>query len=73
MIAHDIRDEIARLAVPTLVVHGRQDMLVPLADSQWLTAHLPDARLEVFEDTGHLAMVERPVRFNDALLRFAAG
>ena len=48
-------------------------MLVPLGDSMWLAGRLPDARLEIFEDTGHLAMLERPIRFNDALLRFAAG
>ena len=72
MMSHDIRGELATLDVPTLIVHGREDMLVPLADSQWLAQRLPHAQLEVFEDTGHLVMVERPVRFNDALARFAA-
>ena len=72
MIAHDIRAELAALDKSTLIVHGREDMLVPLADSQWLAQRLPRAQLEIFEDTGHLVMVERPVRFNDALLRFAA-
>ncbi len=71
MIAHDIRAELAALETSTLLVHGREDMLVPLADSQRLAQRLPHAQLEVFEDTGHLVMVERPVRFNDALLRFA--
>ena len=73
MIAHDIRGELPRLDAPALIAHGREDMLVPLADSQWLAQQLPHAQLEIFEDTGHLVMVERPVRFNDALLRFAAG
>ena len=72
MIAHDIRGEVPRLDAPALIVHGREDMLVPLADSQWLARRLPRAQLEIFDDTGHLVMVERPVRFNDALLRFAA-
>ena len=72
MMAHDIRGELAQLHAPTLIVHGREDMLVPLADSQWLAQRLPRARLDVFEDTGHLVMVERPARFNNALLRFAA-
>ena len=71
MIAHDIRGELGALDTPTLIVHGREDMLVPLADSQWLAKRLPRAQLEIFEDTGHLVMVERPVPFNDALLRFA--
>lgn len=72
MAQHDVRAELHRIAAPTLIVHGREDMLVPVADSVWLRERLPDARLEIFEDTGHLAMVERPVRFNDALLDFAA-
>ena len=72
MIHHDLRGELPQIAVPALIVHGRNDMLVPVADSVWLSERLPDARLDVFEDTGHLAMVERPIRFNDALLRFAA-
>jgi pimeloyl-ACP methyl ester carboxylesterase len=72
MIGNDLRGELSAITTPALVVHGRNDMLVPVADSIWLASHLPDARLEIFEDTGHLAMLERPVRFNELLLRFAA-
>ncbi len=73
MIGNELRGGLDQLAVPALVVHGRNDMLVPVADSVWLAAQLPDARLEIFEDTGHLAMLERPVRFNELLLDFASG
>ncbi len=71
MVRHDLRGEVQRIDMPALIVHGREDMLVPVADSVWLAGQLPLAQLEIFEDTGHLAMVERPARFNDALLRFA--
>jgi len=71
MIGHDIRAELHRIAVPTLIVHGREDMLVPVADSVWLAQRLADARIEIFVDTGHLAMIERPIRFNASLLEFA--
>jgi pimeloyl-ACP methyl ester carboxylesterase len=70
MAQHDVRAELHQIEMPTLIVHGREDMLVPVADSIWLREQLADARLEIFEDTGHLAMVERPLRFNDALLAF---
>jgi pimeloyl-ACP methyl ester carboxylesterase len=73
MLSHDLREELARVAVPALIVHGREDMIVPLADSLWLAQSLPSGQLEIFEDTGHLAMVERPRRFNDALERFLDG
>jgi pimeloyl-ACP methyl ester carboxylesterase len=70
MLHHDLRSELGQVGVPALIVHGREDMIVPLADSIWLEQSLPNARLEVLEDTGHLAMVERPRHFNDALERF---
>jgi pimeloyl-ACP methyl ester carboxylesterase len=60
------------IAAPTLIITGTEDMLVPLADSVWLGGQIRDARVETIDDTGHLPMVERPVRFNDLLLEFAA-
>jgi len=72
MIANDLRGAFPSIATPALVVHGRDDMLVPVADSVWLAEQLPNAKLEIFEDTGHLSMLERPVRFNRLLLRFAS-
>jgi pimeloyl-ACP methyl ester carboxylesterase len=72
MISNQLRGELAAIAVPALVVHGRNDMLVPSADSVWLAEHLRDARLEIFEDTGHLAMLERPIRFNELVLDFVS-
>jgi pimeloyl-ACP methyl ester carboxylesterase len=72
MISHDLREQLSAIAQPVLIVHGRDDMLVPAADAVWLSRQLPDAQLEVFEDTGHLAMLERPVRFNDLLESFAS-
>ncbi|HEX4035953.1 MAG TPA: alpha/beta fold hydrolase [Solirubrobacteraceae bacterium] len=72
MIAGETGGELASIKAPTLIVQGREDMLVPLADSVWLSSQISGARLETIDDTGHLPMVERPVRFNDALLEFAA-
>ncbi|MGA2471410.1 MAG: alpha/beta fold hydrolase, partial [Solirubrobacteraceae bacterium] len=68
--AHPIRDQLGRITQPTLVVHGREDMLIPCSDSERLATLIAGAELHVFEDTGHLPMVERPVPFNDLLLRF---
>ena len=70
MIGHVFGGRLAEIAQPALIVHGRDDMLVPLADSVGLSERLPNAQLEVFADTGHLSMLERPVRFNELLLRF---
>ena len=53
---------------------GRNDMLVPRGDAREYVRLIGDnARREMFEDTGHLSMVERPTRFNRLLEAFAVG
>lgn len=49
-----------RLAMPTLVVWGRQDRLVPLATVERATRALPDARLVVIDRCGHMPIIEAP-------------
>ena len=45
-------------------------MLVPVKDADVFEELIPDARKVVFDDTGHVAMLERPARFNRLLLDF---
>jgi pimeloyl-ACP methyl ester carboxylesterase len=74
LLSYGFRDRLARIEVPTLVVWGRNDMLVPRGDAREYVRLIGDnARREMFEDTGHLSMVERPSRFNALLAAFAAG
>ncbi len=44
---------LARIGVPTLVIHGDADPLIPLAAGRHVQAHTPGARLEVIEGMGH--------------------
>jgi pimeloyl-ACP methyl ester carboxylesterase len=74
LLSYGFRDHLARIEVPTLVVWGRNDMLVPRGDAREYVRLIGDnARREMFEDTGHLAMVERPSRFNRLLAAFCSG
>ena len=74
LLSYGFRDQLARIEVPTLVVWGRNDMLVPRGDARDYVRLIGDnARREMFEDTGHLSMVERPSRFNRLLAAFVAG
>ena len=41
------------VALPTLVIHGRDDLLVPLACGIDTARHIPDARLEIIDGMGH--------------------
>jgi pimeloyl-ACP methyl ester carboxylesterase len=71
---YSFRDRLAQIEVPTLIVWGRNDMLVPVGDAERYQRLIGDnARAEIFEDTGHVPMIERPSRFNALLDEFLAG
>lgn len=59
-----IRDRLREIACPTLIVWGDHDRLVPVGDAAEFERLIPNARAVVYEDTGHVAMLERPERFN---------
>jgi pimeloyl-ACP methyl ester carboxylesterase len=69
-IDYDFRDALPEIGCPTLVVWGRQDAIIPVADADTYVELIPGARKLIFEDTGHVPMVERPTAFNDALQDF---
>jgi pimeloyl-ACP methyl ester carboxylesterase len=63
---------LAGVKVPTLVMAGRHDRIVPLENGQRLVAALPDARLVILEDSGHSAPEEEPETVAKTLRGFAA-
>lgn len=52
--------DLAAILCPTLVLCGRQDAITPLKIHQELARHIPDSRLVIVEDCGHLAPLEQP-------------
>lgn len=66
----DSRPGLARIAVPALVLCGREDALTPLDAHEEMAAGIPGARLEVVESCGHMAPMERPEAVNSALLKW---
>lgn len=58
------------IAVPTLVIHGNQDAVVPLAEAQAMAAAIPDARLKILRGVGHMSNLEEPDAFSDAVADF---
>lgn len=62
-----------RLAMPVKLIWGDQDKIMPLAVGQALQPRLPDARLEVFENCGHLPQVEFPREFSTSVKQFVEG
>jgi pimeloyl-ACP methyl ester carboxylesterase len=71
---YSFRDSLERIEVPTLIVWGRNDMMVPVGDAERFERLIgANAHKVIFEDTGHVPMLERPSRFNELLAQFVAG
>jgi pimeloyl-ACP methyl ester carboxylesterase len=67
---YDFRDRLPAISAPTLIVWGRNDWIVPVAGAYEYERLIPGARRVIFEDTGHLPMLERPARFNQLVEEF---
>jgi pimeloyl-ACP methyl ester carboxylesterase len=67
---YDFRERLGEVKRPTLLVWGRNDNLVPVRDADEFERLIPNARKIIFEDTGHVPMIERPETFNDVLVEF---
>src|SRR5215213_9109736 len=66
----DQTDFIAGIAVPTLILVGREDAITPVADSEQMQSRIEGSRLVVLENAGHVSNLEQTEQFNDALLGF---
>jgi pimeloyl-ACP methyl ester carboxylesterase len=69
---YPVREELPKIACPTLIVWGAEDRLVSVRDAHALAELIPDSQVEVFERTGHVAMLERPGQFHEAVDAFIA-
>ncbi|WP_420563404.1 alpha/beta fold hydrolase [Thalassobaculum sp.] len=65
--------DLPKIAAPTLVVAARDDLLRPLAELEALAAGIPNARLEVFEDCGHIIPMEKPDQLAESIMAFLNG
>jgi|WetSurMetagenome_2_1015567.scaffolds.fasta_scaffold32956_2 pimeloyl-ACP methyl ester carboxylesterase len=66
------REDLSRISVPTLVIWGRQDHVLPPAHAQVIADIVPNTKLVFFEHCGHLLQLERPDEFNSLVLEFLA-
>jgi len=67
---YDFSDRVPEIACPTLIVWGDRDYIVPIASARSYVDAIEDATMVVYEDTGHVPMIERPARFNADLAAF---
>jgi pimeloyl-ACP methyl ester carboxylesterase len=68
LVGYDIRHRLEEIGVPTLIVWGRNDRVVPVPAATAYQKRIGDnAELVIFDECGHVPMIERPVRFNRVL------
>ena len=63
-------DDIRRLQHRTLIIHGREDQVIPVQTSLRLMELIDNADLSVYSHCGHWSMIERNADFNRSLLEF---
>jgi len=63
----DLRDALAHIQQPTLVLHGQLDAVIPVQAGQYLAEHIPHADWHCFEDAGHAPFLTHAESFHDIL------
>jgi pimeloyl-ACP methyl ester carboxylesterase len=61
---YDTRDRLSEISLPTLLIWGNKDLLVPVAAAHSYRKRIPQAEMALLDDTGHMIQMERPARFN---------
>jgi pimeloyl-ACP methyl ester carboxylesterase len=68
--AFDRRAALAAIVQPTLCLAGEHDRTAPPEVMQRMAAHIPGAVLAILPNAGHIANVEQPTAFNQAVVSF---
>jgi 3-oxoadipate enol-lactonase len=70
LMQHDTRSQISTISVPTLVLIGKDEILIPMEFSEELAARIPKAELVILEHGGHNCWMEFPESFNQTVMKF---
>lgn len=66
----DSRDLLSTIDVPTLIIAGDEDVIVPASEARVMHEEIAGSRLEVLMGAGHLSNIERPAAFNHVIGEF---
>ena len=70
LLEYDFTDRLPEIGCSTLLIWGNEDMIVPVADADEFERRIPRSRKVIFDETGHVPMLERPSSFNHCLMEF---
>jgi pimeloyl-ACP methyl ester carboxylesterase len=67
---HDVKNQLSKIPVQTLVIVGEEDILTPRYFSKVLCENIPDCRMSVVKGSGHVTPIEQADDFNKIVLDF---
>ncbi|MEI7492606.1 MAG: alpha/beta hydrolase [Bacteroidota bacterium] len=67
----DLRKDLAKIYVPTIIMHGRKDKICSFDLAEQMKAGISDSHLIPFENSGHSLFLEETHKFNQELVKFA--
>ena len=68
----DLRDDLTKINIPTLILHGKKDKICSYQLAEQLKAGIKDSQLIAFENSGHSLFLEESKKFNSELIKFAS-
>lgn len=63
-------DRLPKISAPTLVIHGESDRLVPPGNAKLIAARIPNAKLVLLPDAGHIFDTDQPIASHSAIMEF---
>ena len=69
--AASFENKLPKLTVPTLIIHGAHDLVVPTENAKLLAAKIPGSKLEIIPDAGHFFPIETPETASNLVIEFA--
>lgn len=66
----DSTPDLGQIDIPTLILHGADDQIIPLSESETMHASIPNSQLEIIPDAGHLPNLEQPQLFTPIVQEF---
>jgi pimeloyl-ACP methyl ester carboxylesterase len=68
----DLRKDLAKIAVPTLIMHGKKDKICSFDLAEQMKTGIANSHIIAFEKSGHSLFLEETQKFNAELIKFAA-
>lgn len=66
----DLRADLAKIKIPTLIMHAKDDHIVAYALAQQMNKGIEGSKLVIFDKSGHASFLEEKDKFNEELIKF---